>query len=420
MPAAKLCAAVALAALLPSCGTIGERPEAATARLAVPADWEAHEAIWIGFRSRDTEGGLDETIQPIITSLARHVDVRVVVEGEELLAEGRAILERSGTDMGRIELVVLDPADVYMRDPGPIFLVGEGQRSAVADFAYSNYKNVPPADYSEKALAHDGIDRAIAARLGLPTVSSPLALEGGAFTVNGRGTVIVGELMRRRNPHLTRAEVETELKRVLGCSKVIWLGEGLGNDGLNLHSPVPGSFGIGTGGHTDEYVRFAGPRTVLLAWPSDEQVEREPVHRITRERMARNRALLEAAMDQDGAPLEVIEVPLPDIIYEEFEVTEDRLERLRAMCPETALGDTARWLAASSYLNYVVTNGVVLMPAYGGADRPASAAAMDDEVAALLASVFPGREIVRHDALELNWGGGGMHCITMEQPFLSR
>ena len=48
------------------------------------------------------------------------------------------------------------------------------------------------------------------------------------------------------------------------------------------------------------------------------------------------------------------------------------------------------------------------MPAYG--------IDADKEAAAVLAKAFPGREVVPVQINTLAHGGGGVHCITQQQP----
>jgi len=308
------------------------------------------------------------------------------------------------------------PTDFWFRDPGPVFLRRRDGGLAIADFLYSNYSNVEPDSFSEKALAHEQIDEDVADRLNLPTVESGLVMEGGSIEVNGKGTLILSELTRRRNPHLSREEIEYDLKLTLGQTHVIWLGEGLAEDPQNLQRIVDGYYGFGTGGHTDEFVRFLDGRTVLLAWVNEEKRHDNLINEINYERMAHNFEILSRSTDQDGNAIEIIRVPLPEIDLEEVTITEDDVVWFQKSDSTLRVGDTIRMPAASSYLNYVVTNGVVLLPRYWREGKTDSQREMDEEVLRLFVSMFDGREIVQIDPLELNRGGGGMHCITQQQP----
>ncbi len=60
------------------------------------------------------------------------------------------------------------------------------------------------------------------------------------------------------------------------------------------------------------------------------------------------------------------------------------------------------------YANYYLANGGVVVPVTG---HPA-----DDDVLALLADCYPGREVVGVPGAMVAFGGGGVHCITMQIP----
>ena len=61
-----------------------------------------------------------------------------------------------------------------------------------------------------------------------------------------------------------------------------------------------------------------------------------------------------------------------------------------------------------SYVNFYLPTGGLIMPAFG--DKA------DDEARSILADVFPDRRIVQIEANDIIQGGGGIHCITQQQP----
>ena len=65
-----------------------------------------------------------------------------------------------------------------------------------------------------------------------------------------------------------------------------------------------------------------------------------------------------------------------------------------------------------SYINYYVANGAVIMAAFG-IDR-------DDEAKQTIAALYPNHEVVQVNISEIAPGGGGIHCITQQQPVSSR
>jgi agmatine deiminase len=98
-----------------------------------------------------------------------------------------------------------------------------------------------------------------------------------------------------------------------------------------------------------------------------------------------NRRALELATDAQGRKFELIEL---------FEASEAVDSDAEVFC--------------ASYTNFYIANGAIIMPAYG---------IEADEVAAkVLAQAFPGREVVPVRINHLAHGGGGVHCITQQQP----
>lgn len=194
------------------------------------------------------------------------------------------------------------------------------------------------------------------ARQGLCGFEGGAVLEGGAIACNGAGTILTTEeclLNPNRNPQLSRAEIEGRLKANLGAHRILWLGGGL--------------YGDETDGHVDNVACFAPDGSALLAMPKDKS---DPSH----DAMTQNKARLAEA------GLSVTEVPLP----------------------------AYRAGLTRSYINFAVANGGLVIPAFDDS--------ADDEAAGIIADAFPGRRVVQIDANPIVVGGGGIHCITYEEP----
>ena len=65
-------------------------------------------------------------------------------------------------------------------------------------------------------------------------------------------------------------------------------------------------------------------------------------------------------------------------------------------------------ICIASYVNFLITNGAVIVPQYGDSN--------DALALAQLQKIFPDREIVGVDTREIVYGGGNIHCITQQQP----
>jgi agmatine deiminase len=196
-----------------------------------------------------------------------------------------------------------------------------------------------------------------------------LVLEGGGIEVDGHGTAIITEscvLNENRNPGVSKAECERELKRVLGLEKIIWLP---GIKGKDI-----------TDGHTDFYARFASPGVVVAGYdPDPESFD----HAVTE----RHLDILRTASDVEGRTLEVVVLEAPSHVREKY-ANDD---------------------FAAGYINFYVCNGAAIAPEFG--DPRADAAAKN-----ALMRVFPGREIVQLNIDGIAAGGGGIHCTTQQEP----
>jgi agmatine deiminase len=160
---------------------------------------------------------------------------------------------------------------------------------------------------------------------------------------------------------------------------------------------------------------------VLLTEVSAAEADLDEVARISQQRMEAAHEVLKAATDQDGKPLHIIRVPAAprivnmvkpgDFMYDEFLAKYKFKDGTLIKA-----GEPIQVIAATSYLNFLVTNGIVLVPKYGGPDRPKLVKEKDEQVRRLLSDLFPDRKVVQINAENLNLGGGGIHCITQQQP----
>lgn len=415
-PAARLaCALVVAGLLLGGCGSSEE------GAVRLPAEWEPHEAVWVSFFGAP----VDSVAYQIVRAVASQTPVKAIIPDmtlgpdptSKLAYVVRARLGEMGVDLERVEFVRTDSV-VQVRDTGPIFVRTDEGGLQVVDFRWNGYGAYPFPPAGSNGHPFDSL---MAARLELPVVRSTLAMEGGAMEVNGRGTILqVESVTLQRNPGRTKEEIEAELKRVLGQKKVIWLKEGPAEDPYRLSRITGHHIGQGVGGHVDEFCRFVDARTILLAMPDSAEAAADPVKRITYERMQVNYEILRAATDQDGQPFEIIRVPVPSVPYAAFPAdTSWSHPSFRALLdenPDIRHGDTLHWVPAASYLNFFVTNGVVLLPQYWQPGLSPSVREKDESMRRLLERYYPDRKIVGVNPLMLNNNGGGLHCWVQQQP----
>ena len=279
-----------------------------------------------------------------------------------MITKPKNVAEVSLLTASGINTFSLPHDDSWMRDNGPTFVVDGRGNVAGIDWQWNAWGNNYPEHERDAAVAE-----AVLAHLGMRRYEAPMVMEGGAIHVDGEGTLITTEsclLNPNRNPGMTREEVEQVFARYLGIAKVIWLGGGLEEDD--------------TDGHVDEIACFVRPGVVLALVTGDTADGNYAT-------LSENLARLKAARDAKGRPLEIVEIEQP-------------ARRL--------LADGRR--ASLSYINFYLANGGVVMPAF---EDPQDKRAYDT-----LHRVFADRQIVQVPAIDIVQGGGGIHCITQQQP----
>lgn len=437
------CAAFALIALachaLTGCAGPEEEshPEVASAEEALngsvqtpayrmPAEWEPHDSLWLAWPTYDSMQGRPK--EPLyfemIEALAPYVDVNLLVATEAEVTYVRDLLDAHQVPRHHVTFRVIPSViDIWVRDTGPTFVKNAAGDLSVVDFefnswGYEGYTSLYPWDA-------DVLDRDVARQLHLPVLRSSMISEGGAVELNGQGTMIMAESVAfQRNPGMSRAQIEAEYRSKLGVEKVIWVPEGVPEDDLsfwrNRGLPSDVYTVLTVGGHTDEFVRFIDEDTVLLAQVTACEAAQDPVAAEARDRLEVIDDILSGETTHDGKPLEVIRVPAATPIYETMGPGDETYTYLTSLTFEDGStippNSPITTISAASYMNYVVTNGVVLVPKYWKPGRPFSVLLKDTLMALTLSAVFPGRQIVQINPEAINVGGGGMHCAVQQQP----
>lgn len=336
-------------------------PTPATDGFSMPGEWAPHARCWMAWPVREATFGSADALEAARAAYAEVARAVAAFEPVTMVCPESEVPEASIACGKGVDILPLPLTDSWMRDTGPSFLVHPSGRVAGVDWRFNawggNY-----ADFVEDGL----LAGRLLDRLGLPRYAAPLVMEGGAFHVDGEGTLITTEqclLNPNRNPHLSRGEIEALLKDHLGVRTVVWLGEGYQDDE--------------TDGHVDEICAFVRPG-VVLALVTDDPTD--PNFRPFQDNLDR----LKKARDARGRELEVVPVHQP--------------------APRERDGVRL----TLSYTNFYVANGGVVMPAF---DDP-----WDRTAYQTMRRLFPDREVVQVPALDICAGGGGIHCITQQQP----
>ena len=328
---------------------------------SMPAEWSVHSGCWMGWPQREAiwhgyiEAARDDSVR-VAQAIARFEPVTMIAHPLQAV-EAAA---RCGPAV-RVIPVIID--DSWLRDSGPTFVLDAAGRRAAAAFTFNAW-GAKCRPFDEDAATGERV----AALAAAPVYRSPLVIEGGGFLSDGEGTLITAEscvLNANRNPDWSKAQADAELRAMLGVRKVIWL---------------PGDLtDAATDGHVDGYVAFFRPGGVLLETVADPKDPRFAI-------MAENRRILEAETDAQGRTFELVPI---------------------AEAPRSAT-PSGEQLFCRSYVNFYLANGAVIAPAYGLAE--------DRAAADTLRRAYPGRQIVQLDLRNLFRGGGGIHCITQQEP----
>lgn len=336
-------------------------------RWRMPAEWTPHARTWMAWPVSDyvlvgTDG--EEGAYRAWAGVANAISVFEPVT--MMVPPGAADEARSHLDAG-VEIVEHRIGESWMRDFGPTFVLDEAGRLGAVDWQFNGWGGRTFPDCAVDAL----VAREIARRTGAERIPSKLVNEGGGIHVDGEGTLMVTESVQlnpNRNPSWTREEVEAELNLRLGTKTVIWLPSGLSAD----------TDETGTDGHIDTLACFAAPGVVLAHRQPDPE---HPDHEACEE----NIRILKAATDARGRRLEVVPVDAP--------------------APQA---DPRGNPLSLTYVNFSFVNGGVVMCRF---DDP-----QDEAVGDLFERLFPDRRIVPVPATRIFEGGGGIHCITQQEP----
>jgi len=334
----------------------------------MPAEWEPHEGTWLAWPHLvEHWPGKFEPIPlfygQMVKILAGSEKVFICVNDQKMEDDAREVILKSGVNgslLAHVSFYHIPTDASWSRDHGPIFVRDKKGKLVITDWVFNAWGNKWPYKLD------DVVPQKVGEIFRIPVVQPGIVLEGGSIDVNGKGALLTTEqclLNKNRNPKLTRKEIEGYLNRYLGVTKVLWLKEGIAGDD--------------TDGHIDDIARFVSPDTVVCAYEENPKDENYAV-------LNRCYEDLKKMTDQDGVPLKVIKLPMPDtVIYED--------QRLPA-----------------SYANFYISNKIVLVPVFR--------CRQDEQALKVFQELFPDRKVIGLDCVDLVWGLGTIHCSTQQMP----
>jgi len=324
--------------------------------------WPHDASIWRGLHS-ECEIAFAQiiahlsTVQPVVLNVPDHAWEQRALNA---IARENGVLER-------ITILHIPSNDVWCRDHGPTVVFeggGDGKQErgqrVFLDWIFNAWGEKYPANHD------DQIARTMAQKLGFPSMRVPLVLEGGAIETNGDGDLLTTESVLQnpnRNPELSQAELEAQLRHFLGVSRIHWLGDGLTGDD--------------TDGHIDDLTRFCDARTIVTVLPEDAG---HHDHRALQENFRR----LQEAEPARGGQFQIHALPMPEPVRYQEEIL------------------------PASYANFLIANKMVLVPTFA---QPS-----DDKALGILQELFADRRVVGIDSRALVSQYGAIHCISQQLP----
>src|SRR2546423_5131265 len=286
----------------------GTEAESTPANLGfrMPAEWERHEATWLGWPHNATDWpGKLKTIEWVYGEMARKIapgePVRLLVQSATEEKRARGILKRAEANLEQVEFLRWPTNRGWMRDSGPVFVGRNGAQAetAIVHFHFNAWAKYN--DWQQDRRVPERAAKHLRKRLfNAQTNGKDFVLEGGGIDVNGRGTVLTTEecyldpKVQVRNPGLGRTEIDETLKKYLGVKNVLWL--------------MAGPVGDDTHGHIDDICRFVNPKTLALIKEANRKdVNYKP--------LSENWERVRDLRLEDGSKPEVVPLPMPSPLY---------------------------------------------------------------------------------------------------------
>ena len=262
------------------------------------------------------------------------------------------------TDHKNIDIIECKLDDSWMRDIAPIFY-NEDEKLKSISFEFNGYGKYP--DY----LNDNKISKFISNYLNIPTKISDLVIEGGAITYDDKKNLFSTKNVifnkNRKQKHNSEYIIK-ELKLLFDLNYIFLFENGLMEDD--------------TDGHVDNLLCPIGKNQYLIATTH----KLDPNYEI----LEKNKADLIKFFKDTNQTFDLIEVPLP---------TRKKINNKNII---------------SSYINFYFSKNKIILPKFNVDE--------DKEVKIIFEELFPNREIIMLQTENINYGGGNIHCITMNVP----
>ncbi|KAJ5664857.1 uncharacterized protein N7477_007305 [Penicillium maclennaniae] len=361
----------------------------------LPAESDPHEATILGFPARcslppEQYNAVCRELAELAAAITEFEPVRIYVRPEDK-SWAESVLKESVKGGSRVSLIPCPVNHCWVRDTGPVYVHDatgtHSERRFALNFRFNEWGGKKPendgkcwgqqwplmdektlqenTEFAQWVIEHDTDPSPVTC------INAPIRLEGGALVTDGEGTLLITEssiICEARNPGMSKSEIETELRRLLGVEKVIWFP---GRRNLDI-----------TDAHMDAEARFVRPGVVVITRPHEGEID------VWNEMSAEIHEILVRETDAKGRRIEIHSIDEPD-------------PRDLVQNPDDEL--------ITSYVNFIFVNGGLIIPKYGDALK-------DQQALQTLQTLMPERVIrqVYSNAIPLT--GGVLHCVTQQIP----
>ena len=320
-------------------------------------EWYEHQYCLIAWPcNKDLYGKIinkaRDEVANVINEIAKTEHVIVLSNKEDIYEI------QNKTDPKNIDIVECKLDDSWMRDIAPIFY-NEDEKLKSISFEFNGYGKYP--DY----LNDNKISKFISNYLNIPTKISDLVIEGGAITYDDKKNLFSTKNVifnkNRKQKHNSEYIIK-ELKLLFDLNYIFLFENGLMEDD--------------TDGHVDNLLCPIGKNQYLIATTH----KLDPNYEI----LEKNKTDLIKFFKDTNQTFDLIEVPLP---------TRKKINNKNII---------------SSYINFYFSKNKIILPKFNVKE--------DNEVKLTFEKLFPNREIMMLETENINYGGGNIHCITMNVP----
>ena len=339
----------------------------------MPGEWEKQKSVWIAwpYNKNDWPGlykFIPEVILEIIYKISKHQKINLIINNK--IESIKKIFKSS--KIKNISFHKIKTDRIWLRDSGPIFLIKKKyKKKIILNFVFNGwakYKN-----YKNDNKINDKLSKIIKLKKINPAIkkngkSRKVTMEGGAFDVNGAGTILLTEecllsKIQERNKKFNKEDYEEIFNKYLNIKNFIWLKKGI--------------IGDDTHGHVDDISRFVSRNTIMTAIEKNKNDKNY-------KNLNENLKILKKSRDERGEKFKIIKVPMPSPIF---------IDKTRV---------------PASYMNFYICNKKVLLPIFK---------VKEDNIAIkIFKNYFKNRKVETVDCSKLIWGFGAIHCMTQQEP----